>query len=53
MKVIKKVLIITLILLIDSISCMYKIIQKFWNKNNGLIKSFVKKLDEGLRNELI
>ena len=53
MKFIKKVLIIILILLIDSISSIYKIIQKFWIKNNGIIKEFVKNLDKGLREELL
>lgn len=48
----KKILIISLILLIQSIIVIYKIISKFWKKYNSNIKNFVKKLDKELRVEL-
>ena len=52
LKIIKKLLIISLILLIQSLIVIYKIISKFWEKNNTNIKSFIKKLDQELRVEL-
>lgn len=52
LKIIKKILIISLILLIQSLIVIYKIISKFCEKNNTNIKNFVKKLDQELRVEL-
>ena len=52
MKVVKKVLIVCLILIIQSLIFIYKIITKFWDKYNVDIKKFIKKLDKELRMEL-
>mgnify|MGYP001625531166 FL=1 len=52
MKVVKKVLIVCLILIIQSLIFIYNIITKFWDKYNVSIKKFVKKLDKELRTEL-
>lgn len=52
MKIVKKILIISTILLIQSLIVIYKIISKFWTKYNSNIKKFVKKLDNELRTEL-
>lgn len=52
MKVVKKVLIVCLILIIQSLIFIYKIITKFWDKYNVAIKKFIKKLDKELRMEL-
>lgn len=49
MKIIKKLIIIFLILLIQSINLIYKILSKFWSKYKQNIKSFIKKLDIELR----
>ena len=51
-KILKKILIISLILLIQSIIVIYKMISKFWKKYNTNIKDFVKKLDNELKVEL-
>jgi len=51
-KILKKILIISLILLIQSIIVIYKMIAKFWKKYNTNIKDFVKKLDNELKVEL-
>lgn len=52
LKIIKKIFIISLILFIQSVIVIYKIISKFWRKNNSYIKNFIKKLDRELRVEL-
>lgn len=52
LKIIKKIFIISLILFIQSLIVIYKIISKFWRKNNSFIKNFIKKLDRELRVEL-
>lgn len=52
LKILKKILIISLILLIQSIIVIYKMIAKFWKKYNTNIKDFVKKLDNELKVEL-
>ena len=52
LKILKKLLIISLILLIQSIIVIYKIISKLWKKYNTNIKEFVKKLDNELKVEL-
>ena len=51
-KILKKILIISLILLIQSVIVIYKIISKFWRKYNINIKDFVRKLDKELKVEL-
>ena len=51
-KILKKILIISFILLIQSIIVIYKMIAKFWKKYNTNIKDFVKKLDNELKVEL-
>ena len=51
-KILKKILIISLILLIQSVIVIYKMIAKFWKKYNTNIKDFVKKLDNELKVEL-
>lgn len=52
LKIIKKIFIISLILFIQSVIVIYRIISKFWRKNNSFIKNFIKKLDRELRVEL-
>ena len=52
LKILKKLLIISLILLIQSVIVIYKIISKFWRKYNINIKDFVRKLDKELKVEL-
>ena len=52
LKIIKKIFIIIIILLIQSSVAIYKIISKFWRKNNTKIKNIIKKLDKELRIEL-
>lgn len=52
LKIIKKIFIISLILFIQSVIVIYRIISKFWRKNNSYIKNFIKKLDRELRVEL-
>lgn len=52
LKILKKLLIISLILLIQSVIVIYKIISKFWRKYNINIRDFVRKLDKGLKVEL-
>lgn len=52
LKIIKKIFIISLILFIQSVIVIYRIISKFWRKNNSYIKKFIKKLDRELRVEL-
>lgn len=52
LKIIKKIFIISLILFIQSVIVIYRIISKFWRKNNSYIKNFIKKLDRELRIEL-
>lgn len=52
LKFIKKVLIVIVIILIQSLIAIYKIISKFWRKNNTKIKSIIKNLDKQLRIEL-
>ncbi len=52
LKIIKKIFIISLILLIQFLVVIYKILSKFWKKNSTDIKEFVKKLDQELRVEL-
>lgn len=51
-KILKKILIISLILLIQSVIVIYKMIAEFWKKYNTNIKDFVKKLDNELKVEL-
>ena len=46
------IFIIIIILLIQSSVAIYKIISKFWRKNNTKIKNIIKKLDKELRIEL-
>ena len=53
MKIVKRILIITTIILIQSLKLLYKIICFFWKKYNKSVKEFLKKLDIELRNELI
>ncbi len=52
MKIIKNVLVISLILLIQALIWIYRIISNFWEKYSYNIKNFVKKLDKELRIEL-
>lgn len=52
LKVIKKMLIISLILFIQLMIVVYRSMSKFWEKYNVNIKDFIKKLDEELRVEL-
>ena len=52
MKLIKKILIISLILIIQSLIVIYKIISNFWSKNKHNVKFFIEKLDATLRYEL-
>lgn len=52
LKIIKKIFIISLILFIQSVIVIYRIISKFWRKNNSYIKNFIKKLYRELRVEL-
>ena len=52
MKILKKVLILIVILLIQSVTFVYKSISKFWTKNKENIKSFVKRLEKELKVEL-
>ena len=52
LKIIRKIFIIIIILLIQSSVAIYKIISKFWRKNNTKIKNIIKKLDKELRIEL-
>lgn len=52
MKILKKILIISLIFIIQFLIISYKIISTLWEKYNRCIKEFVKKLDKGLREEL-
>lgn len=52
MKLIKKIIIIFLILLIQSINLIYKILSKFWSKYKQNILNFIKKLDVELRETL-
>lgn len=52
MKLIKKILILSLILIIQSLIVIYKIISNFWNKNKSNLKFFIEKLDDALRYEL-
>lgn len=51
MKYVKKILIISLILIIQSLIIIYRIISKFWTKYNGNVKCFVKKFDKELREQ--
>lgn len=39
-------------LIYPTLIVIYKIISKFWRKNNSFIKNFIKKLDRELRVEL-
>lgn len=52
MKTAKKVLILIILFIIQSIIVIYKIISKFWRNNNGKIKEMVKNLDKELKAEL-
>ncbi len=52
MKILKKILIISLILFIQFLTTTYKIISTLWEKYNRCIKDFIKKLDKELRAEI-
>lgn len=52
LKVIKKIIIISLIVLIQIMIAIYRSMSKFWEKYNVNIKDFIKKLDRELRVEL-
>lgn len=52
LKKVKKLLLISLILLIQSLIITYKFISKFWKKYNSNIKNFVKNLDKELRMQI-
>ena len=52
MKILKKILLVSLILLIQALIWIYRIISNFWEKYNTNIKNFVRKLDKELRTEL-
>lgn len=53
MKIVKRILIITIIIFIQSLIFTYKIISNFWKKYNTNLKKFIKRLDKELREELI
>lgn len=53
MKIVKRILIITIIIFIQSLFFTYSIISNIWKKYNKNIKNFIKRLDKELRVKLI
>jgi len=53
MKIVKRILIITIIIFIQSLFFTYRIISNFWKKHNKNMKNLIKRLDKELRVKLI
>ena len=52
MKTAKKIIILAILFIIQSITIIYRAISKFWKNNNGKIKQIIKNLDRELKAEL-